>query len=250
MKKFIIYICLIVSTFFATSCDFLDFSNQQITTTDNPIVEEINNSISDVVDMVEHACVGIYAGTSNSTAVSIGSGVVYKKEGLKYYVITNYHVIEDTTYVKVYINRRFSITARVEATLPSKDLACLSFEAADKFDIKTVTIDNTIIPNPGETVIAIGCPLGLDNFNSVSVGVVSRTISEYEVDSNSTIMSIQHDASINSGNSGGGLFNMNGDLIGINYLKLTTTGETVVEGLGYAIYLGEVIDFLSQNNLL
>lgn len=213
----------------------------------------IQNTVSDVVKMVDNACVGIYSANYSTKLGGSGSGVVIKKDGLKYYVVTNYHVVEDMTSFEVYLSESFSITAKLEATLPSHDLACLSFEAADRYNVGVINIDKTLpIPNVGQTVIAIGCPLGLDNYNYTTVGVVTMPLTKTYVDSPSDqIDVVMHDAAINPGNSGGGLFDLQGNLLGLNFRKLMTDNEgDMVEGYGETIYVKEVLDFLKDNSIL
>lgn len=96
--------------------------------------------------------------------------------------------------------------------------------------------------------------MGLTNFNTVTVGVASRSLYSLSFDTvlntTSTVEVIQHDAAINSGNSGGALFNIKGDLIGINFEKTTLSSSgIVVEGMGYAISLNEVKNFIKTYGL-
>ena len=253
MKKILLSICSTILLFSLASCSISMFGNNE-TVDSNADVVIISNSVSDVVKNVENACIGIYA--SDSLSASSGSGVVVKKDGIKYYAITNYHVIHNTTEVEVLINNRTYITAKVEAADSSKDLACLSFEAADRYNIGVASFPkDEIIINPGQTVIAIGCPLGLTNFNTVTKGIASRDVFSLKFNTElggiSYVDVIQHDAPINSGNSGGPLFNLNSELIGINFEKTTSTNDgIVVEGMGYAIYYEEVIEFLNTNSLM
>lgn len=233
----------------AFSLQGCELSGSSYSYADDVKVIEVNNTVSEVVAKVENACVGIYS--ANSSTGATGSGVVYKKDGQKYYCITNYHVVEDFSTFRVYLSDSFSISAKLEATYPGNDLACLSFEAADKYDIGVIDIQSSEPKiTVGETVIAIGCPLGLSNFNYVSVGVASSSIFSSTVNSKAVDI-FYHDAAINSGNSGGALFNITGTLIGINFRKVVTDNEGyMVEGMGEAIYVGEVVDFLISNSLL
>lgn len=257
-NKLLIIILFLLLTL--TSCDLTNINNTVYTKDSDSTVVQINNSITDVVSKVDSSCCGVYV--SNNNQASTGSAIIYKKEGIKYYAITNYHVISlgyTNSYfsgtVEVYVNNTTYIKAKVEGINPNKDLACLSFEANDKYNIGYTTISNDeILITPGETVIAIGCPLGLTNFNTVTTGVVSRSLYNLsfttELNTKSIVEVVQHDAAINSGNSGGALFNINGDLIGINFEKTTMSSSgIVVEGMGYAISINEVKTFLSTNSL-
>lgn len=255
--------CLIILIFTLlclTSCDLINVNTTTYVKDSDSTVVVINNSISDIVSKVDSSCCGVYV--SNNGQASSGSAFIYKKDGIKYYAITNYHVISIgytdslfTGVVEVYINNKTYIEAKVEAINPNKDLACLSFEAVDKYNVgyKPLSTDDILITK-GETVIAIGCPLGLTNFNTVTTGSVSRDLFNLtfttELNTKSIVEVIQHDAAINSGNSGGALFNIKGELIGINFEKTTISSSgIVVEGMGYAISINEVNKFLSTNNL-
>lgn len=258
MKKIRLMGCLVLCSLSLASCNFIN-SNGNNPIVSNPDIYIVNNTVSDVVQMVDHACIGIYS--KDSSAASTGSGVVFKREGMKYYALTNYHVIDNALshstqgIVEAFINGKTYISAKIEAYDPNKDLACISFEAAERYNVGVVQIANEeIVTNPGETVIAIGCPLGLNNFNTVTVGVASRAMYDLSfttmLNTTSFVEVIQHDAAINSGNSGGALFNIKGDLIGINFEKTTlSTSGIVVEGMGYAISLNEVKTFLKNNSI-
>lgn len=259
MKKFSILLCLGGVALTLGSCSILNKTSSNPVAS-NPDIYIVNNSVSDVVSNVEASCIGVYS--SDSSSASTGSGVVFKNEGLKYYALTNYHVVSNAISgnrvigkVEAYINGKTYIDATIEAVNLNKDLACISFEAAEKYNVGVSKItDNGIVINPGETVIAIGCPLGLTNFNTVTVGVASRSLYSLSFDTvlntTSTVEVIQHDAAINSGNSGGALFNIKGDLIGINFEKTTLSSSgIVVEGMGYAISLNEVKNFIKTYGL-
>ncbi len=252
MKKIFLGIYSVFIIFSLASCSIFG-GEKTIDTSDAQIIMN-NNSVSDVYSNVKNSCIGIYA--NDSLNAYSGSGVVVKQDGIKYYAITNYHVIHGTTNVEVLINNKTYITATVEATDPSRDLACLSFEAAEKYNISVSSFPkDEIIINPGQTVIAIGCPLGLSNFNTVTKGIASRDVFSLnfttELGTYSSVDVIQHDAPINSGNSGGALFNMNSEIIGINFEKtIISSDNVIVEGMGYAIYYKEVLDFLKTNAIM
>lgn len=205
-----------------------------------PTIIEIQNEITEVYKTIESGCVGIYA--TNETSGSTGSGVVYKENNGLYYVITNYHVIEDMSAVKVFRGGSKYYKANVVGYDSKNDLAVLTF-SLDLFGGSSIYIQDIFsyeeeIVSVGQTVLAIGCPLGLENYNTLTTGVVSRV----------TKSQVQTNAEINPGNSGGGLFNLSGRLIGINTEKEVytqgdvggTTTNIPVEGLGYAISLDVV----------
>ena len=254
VRRGVALVLLLGTSFMMSSC-----TTETVDYNDNAPKYEMENTITKVVDEVENACIGVTASTPGNNYYSSGSGVVIKKEGNKYYAVTNYHVVEGYTTFKAYLNSSFSITSNLEFTYPGHDLACISFEASDRYNIKVANLpyedsDKQPIINVGQTVIAIGCPLGIDNFNYTTVGVASTSVytSYVSVGSNYTPIQIfNHDAPINSGNSGGALFDLDGNLIGINFRKIVSDDDKqMVEGMGEAIHYTEVISFLKNNGLI
>ncbi len=163
-----------------------------------------------------------------------GSGVVIAEGG---YVLTNYHVIESCSSFEVLMPDGTYVKAKVVGTDNSTDLAVLQVqERADELvPIEIATTADLLV---GSTVIAIGNPGGDTLANTVTQGIVSAL--ERNVSASNTsraIKYVQHDASISSGNSGGGLFNISGQLIGINTLKYSGSvySNASYEGLGFAI---------------
>lgn len=176
-----------------------------------------------------------------------GSGVVYKIENGEAYIVTNNHVIENAEKLEITL----ADGSKKEATLVGSDmwtdLAVIKVKADG---IETVAdFGDSEVLKQGETVIAIGNPLGLDFYGSVTVGVISGTDRAVPVDLNGDGTEdwqsevLQTDAAINGGNSGGALVNLNGDLIGINSMKIASEQ---VEGLGFAIPINTVIPIIKQ----
>ena len=164
-----------------------------------------------------------------------GSGVVIAEGG---YVLTNYHVIEDGNAYQVLMPSGDKVDATLVGTDSALDLAVLKVnEQADT--LVPVTIGSSESLKVGSTVIAIGNPGGEVLANTVTQGVISALQRSSVTSSNTTrnVDYIQHDAAISSGNSGGGLFDYQGNLIGINTLKMSSSGYSSAsyEGLGFAI---------------
>ncbi|EOO56379.1 hypothetical protein ICM_05702 [Bacillus cereus BAG1X2-3] len=163
-----------------------------------------------------------------------GSGVIYKKNGNKAFIVTNNHVIDGANKVEVKLNNGKKVPAKVVGTDPLLDLAVLEIDGADVKRVATLGDSEKI--RTGETVIAIGNPLGLEG--SVTKGIISSkereipvsTLGNQQVDWQAQV--IQTDAAINPGNSGGALFNEQGEVIGINSSKIA---QQAVEGIGFAI---------------
>jgi 2-alkenal reductase len=166
-----------------------------------------------------------------SGGTSSGSGVIISESG---YVITNNHVIEDTESLTVVLANGDERPARVVGTDPFSDLAVLKVDG----ELPAVAeLGNSDALKPGETVIAIGSPLG-DFKNTVTTGVISATGRSLDSGNGYLLENLlQTDAAINQGNSGGPLVNLAGQVVGINTLIVrdSQASNTVVEGLGFAV---------------
>ena len=165
---------------------------------------------------------------------SQGSGVVIADGG---YILTNYHVIESCNSFKILMPDGEYVDAEIAGTDSSTDLAVLHvLDRAD--ELTPVEIGTTADLLVGSTVVAIGNPGGEALANTVTQGIVSALERNVSADNTSRqIKYVQHDAAINNGNSGGGLFNAAGQLVGINTLKYSGSAYSSVsfEGLGFAI---------------
>ncbi len=169
-----------------------------------------------VVRAVRHAApavVSVFATartSRNSFVQSQGSGVIIHPDG---YVVTNSHVIDDGNTISVqHFNGRKSVSARVVVDAPRNDLALLKIPSNGRLPYVSLSKANNILL--GETAIAVGNPHGLDD--TITVGVVSALGRDAKMSNNVALRNlIQTDASINTGNSGGALLNLDGELIGI-----------------------------------
>lgn len=218
---------------------------------------DINDTIVGIVDDVLPAIVGVsnyqytssFPGTSSVLQLnSVGSGMIFHREavsgGYRYYVLTNYHVVEDRSELRIYFgDDEDEIIAEV-AVQASKtyDLAVVTF--ISNKDITPITFGDPNTVDAGDFVIAIGNPTGYDFFRSVTFGMVSYNNRELSGESS---IYIQHDAAINPGNSGGPLFDMNGKVIGVNTIKIV---DTDVENIGFAISLTTIFSFFESKNIL
>jgi serine protease Do len=168
----------------------------------------------------------------------VGTGMIINKDG---YILTNYHVVEGAQQVKVILSNNKTVAAKVVNYDANYDVAVVKI--TEQVDIPAVVelgdSDNLQI---GESVVAIGNPLGTDFFGSVTTGVVSALNRKIDSDTNK-LSYIQTDAAINSGNSGGPLINSSGQVIGINTAKIQQSG---VEGLGFAIPINAVRNKISD----
>ena len=169
-----------------------------------------------------------------------GSGFVLSADG---YIVTNYHVIEQATSLSVVFADGRALAAQLIGGDVTNDIALLKVEAKN---LKPVKIGNSGQLRVGDQVVAIGNALGELSF-SLTAGYVSGTDRNIATDG-SIITMIQTDASINSGNSGGPLFNAKGEVVGITTAKYsgTTSSGASIEGIGFAIPIDDVIDMLQD----
>ncbi|MFC3041074.1 S1C family serine protease [Virgibacillus xinjiangensis] len=213
-------------------------------TVQTTVTVDINTQITDVVEEVTPAVVGVINLQKNAdfwqqqeeSQAGTGSGVIYKIEDGTAYVVTNQHVVEGADNVEVVLSDETHIDAEIVGGDLFSDLAVLKMDgsAAEK----AVEIGSSDHVKRGEPVIAIGNPLGMMFSGSVTQGVISgtqRTVpQDFNMDGRADWQAevIQTDAAINPGNSGGALLNLSGQLIGINSMKVN---EAAVEGIGFAI---------------
>ncbi len=164
---------------------------------------------------------------------SAGSGFIITKDG---YIVTNYHVIDGASTVKVTLYNGETYDARIIGGDEDYDVAVIKIDASD---LQAVVFGDSSTLQVGEDVAAIGNPLGELTF-SMSKGIVSSVDRAINVDGTPFNM-IQVDCAINPGNSGGPLFNAYGEVIGIVSAKYSSYANTSVEGLGFAIPINDVI---------
>lgn len=196
-------------------------------------VSEISNSITDVYKKVSKGCIGVYS--KGETSYSTGSGVIFKEENGLYYAVTNEHVVDEGSSFMAYFGDGIYVNATLIGKDPTNDVAVISFSLDDfpsiKKEVYIIPLENNTLLSIGETALAIGCPLSMtEHFNNLTSGIVSN-ISNLE---------ISIDTPVNSGNSGGGLFNLKGELIGLVYKKDTYSSgssRVPVDCMGYAIPL-------------
>ena len=185
---------------------------------------------------------------SSGDSVAEGSGVIISKDG---YIMTNYHVVGNAD-PKVASSKNTVL----DVFLPDKRQTKGTFVGGDKRNdlaVIKIDLDNLSVAElgdsskleVGESAIAIGNPLGMEFAGSVTSGVISALNRKVEVE-DKTLNLIQTDAAINPGNSGGALVNSNGQVVGINTIKISVSG---VEGLGFAIPINDAKPIIDQLTL-
>lgn len=179
-----------------------------------------------------------YGQTTSGT--STGSGFILSSDG---YVVTNYHVVEGASSITVTMNDGNQYRAEMVGGDSTNDVALLKIEGTDLPCITLGSSDELIV---GDQVVAIGNPLGTLT-NTLTVGFVSAKDRSVTTDGFAINM-IQTDASINSGNSGGPLFNMKGEVVGITSAKYSGSSSSgaSIEGIGFAIPIDDVLDIIND----
>lgn len=215
----------------------------------NVVEEQVNfdlhTDLTDVVDKSTNSVVGVtnlqtvsdFWSSSESTAeTGTGSGVIYKKEDGKAYIVSNHHVVENAEALEITFDDGRKTEGKLIGSDVWTDLAVIEID--DKEVEAVAKFGDSDLLKRGESVIAIGNPLGLGFSGSVTVGVVSgkdRSI-PIDIDNDGRVDwyadVLQTDAAINPGNSGGALINLAGELVGINSMKIS---QETVEGIGLAI---------------
>ncbi|MHA6488042.1 serine protease HtrA [Bacillus cabrialesii] len=206
------------------------------------MVEDISPAIVGITNLLAQSNSSLFgsdsSGSSEGTESGSGSGVIFKKENGKAYIITNNHVVEGASSLKVSLYDGTEATAKLVGSDSLTDLAVL--QISDDHVTKVASFGDSSDLRTGETVIAIGDPLGKDLSRTVTQGIVSgvdRTVSMSTSAGQTSINVIQTDAAINPGNSGGPLLSTSGKIVGINSMKIS---EDDVEGIGFAIPSNDV----------
>ena len=180
---------------------------------------------------------GMFGGTYTTNAA--GSGVIISKDG---YIVTNNHVIDGAQKITVKTSDGTEYDAKLVGTDAKSDIAVLKVDAND---LTPATLGDSSKISVGDTAIAIGNPLGTLG-GTVTDGIISAT--SRELVNNESMKLIQTNATINSGNSGGGLFDGNGNLIGIVQSKDSGTSSSgaTIEGIGFAIPVNDAMEVAEQ----
>jgi serine protease Do len=223
-----------------------------VTTDVTKAVEKAGDSVVGITNIQSQSFWGQGEGQTQDQQAGTGSGVMYKKEGSKVYIVTNNHVVEGADQLEVTLADGTKVPAEMRGADIWTDLAVIEIDGSKIKKDDIAEFGNSDKLKAGEPVIAIGNPLGLQFSGSVTQGVVSGVERTIPVDINQDGMEdwnaevLQTDAAINPGNSGGALINISGQLIGINSMKIA---QSAVEGIGLAIpinYAQPIIEDLEQ----
>ena len=206
-------------------------SSENIPQTGGLSLQVIYQQVADSV--VSISCT--YAGGSSS-----GSGVILSEEG---YIVTNAHVVAGSQSIRVLLTDGRSLDASLVGTDSISDLAVLHVAASN---LKAAALGDSSVLRVGDTVVAIGDPLGIELRGTMTDGIISAINRDIDVGGR-TMSLIQTNAALNSGNSGGPLINCYGQVVGINTMKMGDSMSTAgVEGLGFAIPSTTVQEIVNQ----
>ena len=244
-------------------------SNQANTTSVNNVQYTNDTSTTQAVEKVQDAVVSVinYQTQSSDSLSSIfgniessdelavageGSGVIYKKDGDTAYIVTNNHVISGAEKIDILLASGEKLSGELVGADTYSDIAVIKIAADKVTTIAEFANSDTI--KVGETAIAIGSPLGSVYANTVTQGIISslsRTVTSQTEDGQTiSTNAIQTDVAINPGNSGGPLINIQGQVIGINSSKITSSSVSssgvAIEGMGFAIPSNDVVQIINQ----
>ena len=197
----------------------------QVSVTESDTIQSGVSKIYDAVVVVESY--------SKGQLSSSGTGFVYKKDNDKAYIITNCHVVSGASSVKIVNMNNESVEAKVLGSDEYEDVAVLQIDA--NYALAVSEIGKSDDMKLGDTVFTVGTPVGSEYMGTVTKGILSGKDRKVTVSlgNGSYVMNVmQTDAAINPGNSGGPLCNINGQVIGVNSLKLV---KDTIEGMGFAL---------------
>ncbi len=257
--KFINIVVIVLLLLTLTSCVCEKTPNTEsnhVVKYENINITDFNGMLEVAIDKASYSSVAIIASKGGIfSSTSLGSGVVIGKNGTTYYALTNRHVIEFErtdplkTGIKVFFSARENdyVDGTVLVYDKQVDIAVIGFVTNRNIEVATISNEDTI--NKGSICFAYGCPYDISYFGTATLGIVSyesRVFLDEIYNSNTEVenLYIQHDAAINSGNSGGGLFDIYGNLVGINTLKLVGD-DNQIDGIGFAIPI-EVVKGLTN----
>lgn len=230
--------------------------NAKSESTAAPATNLSSMDVSTIVDKAMPSVVSIYGkeevtqnsffGPQSYEAQSSGSGIIVGKTDSELLIVTNNHVIADTTSLEVEFSDGKKASASVKGGDSDNDVAVVAVKLSDMGEdtlsrISIANIGDSDNVKVGQGVVAIGNALGYGQ--SVTVGYISALNREVKTEGGTSRNLLQTDAAINPGNSGGALLNMQGQVIGINSAKYS---DTAVEGMGYAIPISTVKDLIKE----
>lgn len=249
MKKACLFaVCMLSSFFIGFYFNYNEKNGVIPTFTEITYKEE--TSLKSSIDKIYNAVVVVETYDMNGNKIGSGSGFCYKSQELKY-IITNHHVIESGVAIKVINFENEEYVAKLIGKDEYLDVAILTVEPEANIDTATLSSSKNV--NLGDTVFTVGSPLGSKYKGTITKGIISGKDRKVNIQTSNGeyIMEVlQTDAAINPGNSGGPLVNLNGEVIGVNSLKLV---QDEIEGMGFAIpieLISESLELLEKGEIL
>lgn len=251
-KKILCVITSLLLVMILSSCQKITLINEVINRTvnyeENISILDFEDALVEATKIAKPCVVGIKVESGNSFfgVSGFGSGIIINKKDLgnetyQYYVLTNKHIVltengkQRTVYVAFPNNEKYMASILVNDN--QMDVSIIAFETKRNIEVAKVSKEKA---EEGRFVIAIGNPYDINKYySSVTIGNVSYVDRIITEDNGSKQKYIQHNAEINAGNSGGGLFNIKGELIGMNTWKIA---DEEIEGLGFAIDIITIYD--------
>ena len=251
-KKFTHIIIIILAFFIGAGGMYIlvNYAPKSVQTIVNKSEKEVTITDTGIADAVEklYDAVVVVGAYKDGVLASNGTGFVYEEDDKNAYILTNAHVIDGATSVKVKFTNETIENVIVVGSDTYSDIAVLKIEK-EKI-LKVASVGEVTNMRVGDTVFAIGAPLDDEYSWTVTRGILSgkdrliNASTKNNSQASDVVMSVmQTDAAINSGNSGGPLANSNGEVIGITNMKLVSDG---VEGIGFAIPIKDAIEYASE----
>lgn len=209
------------------------------------VTEKVKDSVVVIITRIQSEVQTAFGQSYVEEASALGSGVVFKEDNDKIYVLTNAHVLEDASEAYLYFEDGSMVNVYLVGESVSKDLAVTYVNKSDLTEemlskLKVATLGDSSTVRKGDLAIAIGSPYSQNMAHTTTVGIVTGVDLDFEIEDR-VLDAIQTDASLNPGNSGGALVNENGEVIGINSAGIR---DGVVEGMGFAISINQAKDVI------
>ena len=210
------------------------------------ITENVKDSVVVIITRAQEEVQTIFGQSYVQEYSALGSGVIFREEDDRLYILTNAHVLEDAEEAYLYFDEETTAPVYLVGESVSNDLAVIYVNKSELSEeilnqLKVATLGDSDTVRKGDLAIAIGSPYSQNMAHTTTVGIVTGVDQDFEIEDR-VLNVIQTDAALNPGNSGGALFNENGEVIGINSAGIRSD---TTEGLGFAISINrakEVID--------
>ncbi len=226
----VIIILLVWNIILSLYVSEITVTSSESTVSTTIIENEVNGFSTDLTDIVEEIAAAIVTVQTDTTSAT---GTIIRQDGDTVYVVTNYHVLENANTIDLVLDNYQTVEASLVGYDAICDVAVLSFVSSYSFT--PIVIGDSSLLSAGEFVLAIGSPISAQYRGSLSFGIVSSAYRILDLSVGNTsyyIGMIQSDVTMNSGNSGGPLVNMAGELVGLNTLEVTVDDAT---GLSFSL---------------